>query len=188
MLGMTGAEILTALLITLGATVLQGWLLRRSVKARPYHANVVRMSAWMRWLAQAMVGIALAVLTVTLFKYRGVDMLAPLVMVGLLGGLGGALLWVGRRWYIEVGDSYVAYNRGIGITRHMRFKAIVKFEDKTINGMPHLRVTAYNGWRVDVPIQALDATPLLAWQAFVQQYQRPPTDEEWSQYLQDRQV
>ena len=106
MLGMTRAEILTALLITLGATVLQGWLLRRSVKARPYHANVVRMSAWMRWLAQAMVGIALAVLAVTLFKYRGVDMLAPLVIVGLLGGLGSALLWVGRHWYIEGGRHF----------------------------------------------------------------------------------
>ena len=185
MLGMTGAEILTALLIATAATVLQGWLLRRSVKVRTYHTNVVHMSAFMRWLAQGMVGIALAVLALTLYKYRGVDMLAPLVMVALFGGLGGALLWVGRRWYIEVGDTFVAYNRGIGITRQMRFKAIVKFEDKTINGMPHLRVKAYNSWRVDVPIQALDATPLLAWRAFMQEHQRAPTEEEWSQYLQD---
>ena len=80
MLGMTGAEILTALLISTAATVLQGWLLRRSVKVRTYHTNVVHMSAFMRWLAQGMVGIALAVLALTLYKYRGVDMLAPLVM------------------------------------------------------------------------------------------------------------
>ena len=57
MLGMTGAEILTALLIATAATVLQGWLLRRSVKVRTYHTNVVHMSAFMRWLAQGMVGI-----------------------------------------------------------------------------------------------------------------------------------
>ena len=68
--------VLTALLVTRGGAVVQGWLWRRGVRGRPYHANVVRMSAWMRWLAQAMVGIALAVLAVTLFKYRGVDMLA----------------------------------------------------------------------------------------------------------------
>ena len=95
---------------------------------------------------------------------------------------------MGRRWYVAVAPTYVQYHRGIGQARQIVFSDIAALQDKTINGMPHLRVKARNGWRVDVPIQALDATPLLAWQAFVQQYQRPPTEEEWSQYLQDRQA
>lgn len=180
---MTAMDAVWMVVVTLVATLLQQYLLSRSVSAASQQHNVVRMSPLLRHVAQTMVGMAVAITVFAVYKYQGMLRLAPLVCALVLGGLGAAILWVGRRWYVAVAPTYVQYHRGIGQARQIVFSDIAALQDKTINGMPHLRVKARNGWRVDVPLQALDARPLQAWQAFVNVHQRAPTAEEWAQCL-----
>ena len=182
---MTAMDGVWLVVVTVLMVLLQQYWLSRNINTHNHQRNVVRMSPLLAMLAQLMVGAAVALTVFAVYKFQGIMRLAPLVCAALLGSLGMAILWVGRRWYVEVATTYVQYHRGIGLARQIVFSDIASLQDKIINGMPHLRVSARNGWHVDVPIQALDARPLLVWQAFLRTYQRAPTAVEWAQCLHD---
>lgn len=109
------------------------------------------------------------------------DELAAWMMVGLFFFLSSALLIVTRKWYIELHENCVIYNRGLGKDRIIYFQDICSYRFLEILAQPHVKIKNQQGWTLDIPLSYMDQHPLKFWIDFHQKNGRFPTPIELKQ-------
>ena len=156
--GMVLMEWFWIVVIAAGSALVEGFFLKRSIKA--LEGDVVTMSTWLKYMANLMVVAAVALVLYAHYYMVGVDRYGAWALAAVFGGLGLPLAWATKYAFVEVGADFIRYHRGFGKERVIDFEEIVSYKEVIINGISHWRVKAKNGWRVDVPIEKMQAESL----------------------------